>query len=338
MRPVLPLQLVETMASREHRLHHWLWHEVRNNWLMYPEDVKQQIRDKGWEPPRPALNERRRPILDNDSGEDFLYMHRRMLIDASRLLAEVGDPSYPRVRVWTHLPDPADPDFPVPPPWVDPTHDDDLDRQAAFDTLQRLKSDIFYEKRLVNWQRIFGDPAFLRGISLGELGTLIEQSIHAGMHMRWAAPPAGFRPDPGPTEGLTIDKLWDDARYDFLGDTYSSHVNPVFWSLHGWVDDRVDDWKAANGVYGNAFWKGIWVGKFPGEDGSRAASPPARAPVGRLAGHEEPSAAPPGVHAVLGGPGHHHPAGHEMEEVVSIIGRCGIFHPGYMRAQFLPVA
>jgi len=31
-----------------------------------------------------------------------------------------------------------------------------------------------------------------------------------------------------------------------LGDFYSSHVNPVFWRLHGWVDDRIEDWFAAH--------------------------------------------------------------------------------------------
>lgn len=334
MRPTLPRALVETMASREHRLHHWVWHEVRNNWLQYPEDVQQQVRDLGWEPPRPALNERRRPNLENASGEDFLYMHRRMLVDASRILAQAGDPDYPRVRVWTELPAPDDPDFPVPPPWLDPTQDDENSRRTAFETVQRLKTAVFYQKRLVNWQRMFTDPAFLRGLTLGVLGTLMEQSIHAAMHMRWAAPPAGYRPDPGPNEGLTIKEVWDDHRYDFLGDTYSSHVNPVFWSLHGWVDDRVEDWKAANGVYGNEFWTGTWVGKWPGEAPAEPRSPVAR---GRTADPGDPAAGP-GVHARLAEPGHQHPPKEELEEMVRIIGRCEIFHPGYLRAFFLPVA
>ena len=30
--------------------------------------------------------------------------------------------------------------------------------------------------------------------------------------------------------------------YDYLGETFSSHVNPIFWRLHGWVDDRIEDW------------------------------------------------------------------------------------------------
>jgi hypothetical protein len=40
------------MASREHRMHHWLWHEVRNNWHRYPRDIQQKIDELGWKPPR----------------------------------------------------------------------------------------------------------------------------------------------------------------------------------------------------------------------------------------------------------------------------------------------
>lgn len=305
---ILPPEVVERMASREHRLHHWLWHEVRNSWLSYPEDAQQQIRDLGWEPPRPALDERRRPILDNDAGEDFLYMHKQMLVDVSRMLARIQDPNYPRVLVWTKLPPPGDPDFPVPPPWFDPERGDEIDRRTFFETIQRLKSDIFFEKRLVSWQRLFTDPGFLRDVTLGELGTLIEQTIHAAMHNRWAAPPAGYRPDPGPAEGHTIDPLWDDPRYDHLADTYASHVNPVFWSLHSWVDDRIEDWKAANGVFGNTFWKGTWVGKMPriGEAAAEQPTEPAQAeqPTPQAPAEElevqPPPAAQPSAPAAIG--------------------------------------
>jgi len=32
------------MAKREHRLHHWLWHEVRNSWNSYPADIQKESR------------------------------------------------------------------------------------------------------------------------------------------------------------------------------------------------------------------------------------------------------------------------------------------------------
>lgn len=363
----MPREVTDLMAGREHRHHHWLWHEVRNSWLRYPPDVQQQIRHSGWEPPRPALDERGRPILDNDSGQDFLYMHRQMLADVNRILADVNDPAYPRVLAWTTLPPPGDAVFPVPPPWFDPERGDEVDRRTFFEVNKRLKSNIFYEKRLVSWQKLFTDPAFLRDVTLGELGTLIEHSIHAAMHNRWAASPAGFRPDPTPMEGHTIDPLWDDPRYDHLADTYSSHVNPVFWSLHGWADDRIEDWKAANGVYGNAFWKGTWVGKLPRVEQAAPESPPPEPPPQphphqhghpeaeardhpsaapehprRMAaqravirrgvlGREDPEALPPGAHALMGDSRHTHDDLAEMEQVVRLIGKCGIFHPGYRR-------
>lgn len=328
MKPVLPREVVETMARREHRLQHWLWHEVRNSWLSYPDDVKQQLRDKGWEPPRPALDAKRRPIVDNDAGEDFLYMHRQMLVDVSNILARVKDPGYPRVRVWTALPAPGDTDFPVPPAWFDPFGNDEVSRRTMFESLKRLKSDIFYHKRLITWQKMFTDPAFLRGISLGRLGVLMENTIHASMHLRWSHAPAASRPEPGPNEGNTIAQIWDDPRYDFLGDTYSSHVNVVFWSLHGWIDDRIEDWKIANGVYGNDFWKGTWVGKMPAD---AEPAPHSHVSATLMTGQENPATAPSGVHALLGNPEHDHPAKEDLEETVKIIGECGVFHAGYAR-------
>jgi len=42
-------------------------------------------------------------------------------------------------------------------------------------------------------------------------------------------------------------KLFDDPAYDYLGGTYSSHVNPVFFRVHGWVDDRIQTWLDAHG-------------------------------------------------------------------------------------------
>src|SRR3712207_5921244 len=37
--------------------------------------------------------------------------------------------------------------------------------------------------------------------------------------------------------------------HDYLGDFHSSHVNPIFWKLHGWIDDRIEGWfRAHNAV------------------------------------------------------------------------------------------
>ena len=83
------------------------------------------------------------------------------------------------------------------------------------------------------------------------------------MHMRWCADPGKSRPDVDPASPGDIDTQWDDPSYDWLGDTYSSHVNPIFWHIHGWVDDTIQAWAAANAISGQIPWKGTWVGKAP---------------------------------------------------------------------------
>src|SRR5919199_5825911 len=104
------------MASREHRMRHFLWHGVRNFWLKLSSSDKQKIRDidAAWEPPRPARDADGNVLRDNDSGEDFLYMHRQMIAAVNEILAEVGDPNYPKVEGWKQVPPPGDRDYPVP--------------------------------------------------------------------------------------------------------------------------------------------------------------------------------------------------------------------------------
>ncbi len=297
----LPREVTEMMAKREHRMHHWLWHEVRNNWHQYPRDVQKELDDLGWRPPRPLMDEANRPNVRSRAGEDFLYMHRQMIADVNAILADVGDPNYTRVEGWTVVPPPDDADYPVPPAWFNPS----IQSFLPLSSLRRVKSDVYYYKRFVYWQRLFTDPSFLRRVSLGELGVLIELTIHNMMHLRWGAPPGSSFPSPEePTEGEeAIPAEWDDPRYDFLVETYSSHVNPIFWKLHGWIDDRVEGWKVANGVFGNDFWKGMWVGKMP---------------------EHEPPAGLQGVHLRLEQPEaatEHLP---EMEDAVSVVRKSGV--------------
>ncbi|SCX82968.1 hypothetical protein [Nitrosospira sp. Nsp13] len=308
----LPKEVSEMMASREHRMHHWLWHEVRNNWHRYPRDIQQKIDDLGWRPPRPVMDESGNPNLENDSGEDFLYMHRQMIADVNAILKQVGDPNYPRVQGWLEAPPPDDPSYPVPPAWFDPTSG-----QAQFANIDRIKSNVFYEKRFRFWQKTFIDPVFLRSVTLGKLGVIMEMTIHNAMHMRWAASSGSVRPDPlqstgeiDPLKGEVIGMEWDDPRYNFLGDTYSSHVNPIFWKLHGWIDDRVEGWKLANGVFGNNFWKGTWTGKMPG--------------------HEE-MAAPHALHGIAG---HEVSPMAESQQVANLIAQTGVFQRNPFMPQF----
>lgn len=254
MVPALPNEIKLEMATREHRLRHLLWHGVRNEWLGLSPDEKQEIRDidPEWEPPRPAVDAEGNVILDNDSGEDFLYMHRQMIAVVNDVLARVGDPDYPKVEGWAQVPPPEDRDYPVPPV-------PDVENPRFRRTLEDRKRGDYYHERLATWERQYKSEDYLKSVTLGRLGSELEFTIHNAMHLRWAAPSSvGYRTETPMTE--PVDLRWDDLAYDFLGDTYSSHVNPIFWKLHGWVDDRIEDWKRTHRITGPIQWKGTWVG------------------------------------------------------------------------------
>jgi len=257
----IPSYIITMMADRAWRMQHFLWHEVRNNWLFYEnEATREALRNLGWEPPRPARRPRvgggRETILDNNSGEDFLYMHREMIRAVNERLA--GDPRYPRIEGWREVPRPGDAWYSVPPAW-------DSGDSGLNEVIARVKSNETFQTYFLAWEAEYTDFDRLRQMSLGELGARLEFTIHNQMHMRWCAEPSatGIRPDAQAENPDAIDGSWDRPEYDWLGDTYSSHVNSVFWKLHGWVDDRINDWATANGVLGEIPWQGKWVGKLP---------------------------------------------------------------------------
>ena len=247
MIPTLPNQVITEMARRRHRFHHYLWHRIRNSWLRLTESEREAVRaiNPQWVPPRPGVDAMRTPMRNNDSGEDFLFMHRQMLALVNSILTQINDPSYPRVEGWRRIPPVDDLDYPVP----------EFPRSG----LEEIKSVEYFEQFIAPWERQYTDPDYLSGVTLGQLGSDIEFTIHNDMHMRWAAPSAvGYRPTTALTQ--SINAQWDAPAYNYLGDTYSSHVNPVFWKLHGWVDDRIEDWKQAQGIIDEIQWKGTWVG------------------------------------------------------------------------------
>ena len=255
----LPTSVVRMLARRERRMHHYLFHQTRNMWLFWDSAITTQIKALGWEPPRPS----RRPnssggieaVIDNSSGEDFLFMHRKMIAGVNMKLAEIGDTNYLKIEGWKTLPKPLDTEYPVPPAWD--TGDANFNAH-----LQAIKSDSYFQNNFEVWERTYKDPAVLASMTLGELGARLEFSIHNMMHMRWCRE-VDRRPDVDPTTPGQIDPKWDAISYNWLGDTYSSHVNPVFWKLHDWIDDRIDDWMSANNLSGPVPWKGTWVGKMP---------------------------------------------------------------------------
>jgi hypothetical protein len=251
-RPADPYRLPETVtahfADRLHRLHHLVWHTLRNNWdnpLAISPAKRARIEELGWKPPRPArqtLNGAfKRPCITNGSGEDFLYFHREMVAQYHALMSEAGQPPIN----WVEIPQPGNPvpGNEVPPVWSIPEAPT-LERRIA-----ALKSDEFYWSRMRWWDQQFKDPTYLATLTLGELGALLEFSVHNDMHMRWSALPR----DPDTNAPLPLGRpnddistKWDNPRYDALLEFYSSHVHPVFWRLHGWIDDRIEDWYEAH--------------------------------------------------------------------------------------------
>lgn len=244
---MLPLQVKLMLALREHRMHHLVWHSVRDNWeRIDDESLRDEIRDMGWEPPRPSIDRNRNRIENNKSGEDFLFMHRQMIVHVNTMLSQIQDPSYPKVEGWNTIPLPGDLDYPVP-AW-----------NTAPDIIKERKTAIYYNNFIVGWENDYTDPGFLSQLTLGQLGSKLEYTIHNAMHLRWASDPVTFRPSVFPTNAETIDLQWDEPSYDYLADTYSSHVNHIFWKLHGWIDERIDDWMNAHKITGDVPWSVQW--------------------------------------------------------------------------------
>jgi len=243
----LPAPLAAELAQRRRRFQHYLWHRVRECWPRLTEGERRAVCDinPGWAPPRPALDAAGRPLRDNESGEDFLFMHRQMIRFADRILARAADASCARVEGWRRVPPPGDTAYPVP--------------EFPDSELEEVKSPAYFVRFVARWERQYTDPAYLASVTLGQLGSDLEFTICHDMHVRWAAPsPVGYRQPARPAH--EISEQWDAPAYDYLGDTYSSHVNPLFWKIHGWADERVEDWKRAHAVVGDIGWRGTWVG------------------------------------------------------------------------------
>jgi hypothetical protein len=236
----LPHDAIDMLASPQMREHHRTWHYVRARWHRLSPAEKTKFEAAGWKPPR--LNPMRRqgeppaPAADPGAGLDFFFMHRRMIEDLNDLLTGLQDASYPRVTGWSPIPwNHADPDWPMPPNYV-------MGPPMAKDPTETIRWRNVVSTKLEN-------PAWLAQIGLDQLGSEIENGIHGWLHMHWAAEP-WFK------DSNTQDE--NDPRNNYLGDTYSSHVNKAFWKLHGWIDDRIQQWENASGHV--ADFSSAWVG------------------------------------------------------------------------------
>lgn len=253
--------VVAMLADRRHRLQHMVWHTVR---LMYhslsgsPEAVE-KIDKLGWWPQRPPFLLSGALDLGNGAGEDFLFMHRKMILMVRDMYAAAGarppaswgslprhdipqivyTRATPSALAFTFAAGPSG--NMIPPVLEDP---EDPDGEASD---RWMKSSAFFTEVMRVHEARFRSPAVLSGMTLGELGNVIEWTIHGWMHMRWVR--WAYDSATGKLVArklFDIDPTWDDPAYDDLSDFYSSHVNPVFWRLHGWVDDRINSWLAAN--------------------------------------------------------------------------------------------
>lgn len=248
------------LATKWHRLWHATWHTVRGAWSdLTQEATRQQIAKLGWGLDRPPL--RQSPpngpgglILDNGAGEDFLFMHRwmiKMVHDDYAMQGATAPAS------WKTLPSPASPQasfLPITSPAGIVTFKRDTASSGNMippaDTWQKTPE--YFNTVMRRLAAQFASPTTLASLSLGALGNMIEFTIHNAMHMRWASPARD--PDtgelildpvtgaPGERPSFDFSDKWNSPNYDYLGEFYSSHVNPLFWRLHGWVDDRIDDW------------------------------------------------------------------------------------------------
>lgn len=249
------------LSSKSHRLIHTVWHTLRFNglWNSLNEEERNEIIKLGW-------NLKRQPFvngllnLSNGAGEDFLFMHRKMIkmvhdeydskgvqyIERWKTLplpevpqisySEYNDPENPENKIYRF--NPLESGNMIPPPFKLPE-----DTEDDFENLKFLKSSAYFRSVMRHLEGQFTDPRYLSNISLGALGNLLEFTIHNQMHGRWSSIPRD--PETGDPSGrpfFDFQDKFDNPKNDFLGDFYSSHVNPVFWKLHGWIDDRIEDW------------------------------------------------------------------------------------------------
>lgn len=249
-------ELLAWLISPTHRLFHQLWHASRDKWHQLPEEKRNALRGLGWQPGE--VNKERDARGDkkhlNGSGEDFLFMHRDMMLKARKL--------QPELKSWTQLPLPAPyverdcqgfidyfenhDGCSVPPAW----ESEDDPEYAQW--LKGVKGENSFYSNYQMWESQYQDPEYLSRLTLGEFGSEMELGIHDWLHMRWATvtrDPSSNMPVPFDRNPSDFSTRWFSAENDYLGDPFSSHVSPVFWMFHGWIDDRIEDWFRAHERY-----------------------------------------------------------------------------------------
>lgn len=245
------------MATREHRLHHALWHAVRGGMSASDQKTLEAKFGDSWAKANPLCPTPQDNFLSstyNPAGEDFLFMHHEMI---GMLRTELIAANLPCISGWTHVPTPAE--------WALP--DKVTSGPKSPQTLRLLQT----------WDQKFRDPVWLKAHSLSQVGWALEYSVHNNLHMRYATDkaPKGFDQDGAPINldgSYPANWTYDDPKYNWLADPYGAAVNPTFWKIHGYVDSIVDAWLKANdfdtiatdcmGAARCYQWKGQWTGEL----------------------------------------------------------------------------
>jgi hypothetical protein len=259
----------QIMGAHDHRLWHYFWHAARNSWHQLTAEQRKFFYslDPLWQPARlmgtpiellpltGAATDKYNPRL-NGAGEDFFYMHHFMMTELFQALAAA---KLQCIAPWTGLPLPTDAAWPVPAGSVAPPKDD-----ASFQMMDA-------------WRVSFTSRTYHADKTLGEMGYLVETTIHNNMHNRWSAvnSPLGVLRPAITTTSLSNGSLtpFDAPAYNWLADSYSAATNPVFWKLHGFVETVMFLWLASheyssakvacNGTVDCYQWKGTWLGAVP---------------------------------------------------------------------------
>ncbi len=266
----------DVMGNTSHRMWHLFWHAARNAWHVYTEQQKNFFRalSPSWEVTNmmaaPAGADSNAPEYNptlNGAGEDFLSMHREMIKTTDTELINKG---LPCVSSWEDVPEPTDR------VWGFESLNILNIRQVTNDLGQPIRSE-FVQKQpqedrvtqdIRRYKAQFRDVSWLNnfyvgqgnheGRTLSDVGFQVENTIHNYMHMQWANQKdyrrpenggfsAAFRPGNTPLQVFTDSYEWTNNSYDYLGDSFAAHVNPLFWKLHGWVDDTITAWARAHG-------------------------------------------------------------------------------------------
>lgn len=241
-------QLQAWASAPQNRLYHQLWHAARDHWHELSEPRRNALRGLGWQP-GPLDKERHsrgRHMDRNGSGVDFFFMHRHMMTIARALNAPPP---------WRHFPLPQPPveqdragfvryfenadGYSVPPMWLRPS--DDFFNEGT----ELLKTPEAFHANFQMWDSRYRDAEYLSRLTLGQFGSEMELGLHDWLHIRWASiprDPSDGSAVPSGREAVDFSPRWFNPEYDCLVDPLSSHVNPLFWCFHGWMDDRVEDW------------------------------------------------------------------------------------------------